>query len=79
VQYWCEKAVISARANGTGAGRIESVPVCTGDVLPHTTVSLVAPYPAGKVFDMCSSQGRYGRELDWSQCDFDVEEVKGVP
>lgn len=79
VRYWCVRAVVSARPGGTGTGRVESVPVCSGDVSPHTTVTLIAPYPAGKVFEMCSSPGRYGRELDWSQCTFDIEPIAKVP
>ena len=76
VRYWCVKAVVSPVQ---GTGRVESVPVCSGDVAPHTTVTLTAPYPPGKVFDMCSSAGRYGREMDWSNCSFDLEPIPNVP
>lgn len=69
----CVKGVITPR----GGGPIESVPVCTGEMRPHTTIVLEAPYHVGAVEKACSSEpDRLGlTHLDWSRCDFEMETV----
>ncbi len=58
----------------------ETVEVCSGNLAPHSTVTLVAPYVVGAVEDLCSStkQTYFGerKELDWDLCTFDVVTVE---
>jgi hypothetical protein len=57
-----------------GGRKVTSVPVCTGEIKPRTTVSLEAPYPVGAVIEVCHDD--HMKNLpDWSKCDFTLEEV----
>ena len=68
--FQCVRAIVTSKAGKVA----KSVAVCTGDVRPHSTVVLVAPYRPGEVRDMCSSNGQFGvKQLDWDLCTFDLE------
>jgi hypothetical protein len=70
----CVRAVIT----GKRAGTVMSVPVCTGEMKPRTTVVLSAPYPVGAVMKLCEGEpGQFGiTRVDWSRCSFTIEPVK---
>lgn len=70
--YQCVRAVVRRKSDGT---QQRSVPVCSGDLKPHTTTSLDAPYPWGTVKDLCAGKpDSFGvRALDWDLCTFDLE------
>jgi hypothetical protein len=55
-----------------------SATVCSGDLKPHTSVSLEAPYDPGAIQKLCSgSADSLGiRSVDWDLCTFDLEPVK---
>jgi hypothetical protein len=75
-QFACLKGVIT---HNTSKNQVESLPVCTGEVKPMTSVSLQAPYPVGKVNQMCSSKNQFGvAAFDWSQCTFSIADVTGA-
>jgi hypothetical protein len=69
------RGVVEGKSDGHKA---KSVVVCSGDVRPHSTVTLEAPYRVGAVQELC--QGKpdpYGhRYIDWTLCTFDVEAVE---
>ena len=69
----CVKGVVSSAATGT---KIESHVVCTGDVLPHSSVTIEAPYRVGAGLEVCNKTG-FGdvKLVDWSKCSFDVVDV----
>jgi hypothetical protein len=70
----CLRAIVTGKAGRT----VVSVPVCTGEMKPRTTVVLVAPYRIGEVMKVCAGEpDRWGNpHLDWSTCSFTTEPVK---
>jgi hypothetical protein len=78
--HWaCIEGVVTSKSTHSAAS---TVAVCTGDMKPHTTVVLEAPYKPGAIMDMCSTEvgeGRFARkELDWDLCDFEVINAKSL-
>lgn len=73
--YQCVRGVVTNKAGKS----TKTVAVCTGDVKPHSTVELVAPYHVGEVRDLCSGRAdQFGiKQLDWDLCTFDVEPASG--
>jgi hypothetical protein len=69
----CVKGVVSSSPTGT---QVASHIVCTGDVKPHSTIVLDAPYRVGAVLEICNKIG-FGdvKLVDWSKCSFDVVDV----
>jgi hypothetical protein len=75
-QFACLKGVIT---HNTSKNQVESLPVCTGEVKPMTSVSLQAPYPVGKVNQMCATKNQFGvTAFDWSQCTFSIADVTAL-
>jgi hypothetical protein len=72
--FTVETCVLGVVAKKGGGAQVKSVPVCTGEMKPRTTVVLEAPYPVGAVKDLCSGEpDRFGlRSLDWDRCTFDL-------
>lgn len=67
----CFKAVISAH----GGGSVASVPVCTGDIKPHSTVTIEAPFEIGAVAKLCPNEDSNSiRAVDWSKCSFTLDD-----
>ena len=60
----------------TTGTKVESHLVCTGEVKPHSTVSLDSPYRVGAVLEICNKTS-FGdtKVVDWSKCSFDVVDV----
>jgi hypothetical protein len=69
--YQCVRGVVTNKAGQS----TKSAVVCTGDVKPHSTVVLEAPYTVGEVRDLCSGQaGQFGiKQIDWDRCTFELE------
>jgi hypothetical protein len=74
-RYSCFRGVVKA-ASGKFAP-IYTGTVCSGDLKPHSTVALEAPYDPGAVEGICSgppnSLGM--RNVDWDLCTFELEQV----
>lgn len=72
----CVRGFVKSKRAGV-AGRVQSAPVCTGEMKPRTTVVLEAPYPVGAIEALCSGEpDRFGiAHIDWGRCDFDLEPV----
>lgn len=66
--YACLQGKVTNRAGNSA----ETLAVCTGDMAPHSTVHLVAPFKVGAVLDLCNKSGPLGKTLDWSDCTFDM-------
>ena len=66
----CVKGVVTSIATGT---KVESMVICTGEMQPHSTQSILAPYRVGAVLELCHKLG-YGdtKITDWSKCSFDM-------
>jgi len=77
-RYACFRGVVK-RTNGTSAPAY-SAAVCSGDLKPHSSISLEAPYDPGAVEKLCSGQpNSFGvRSLDWDLCTFDLEPVSAL-
>jgi len=77
--YACVKGVVASKADKTA--RVETVPVCTGELKPHSTIELVAIYPKGDVRDICTDPpDRLGlRQMNWSLCTFDSVDLTVAP
>jgi hypothetical protein len=73
-RYACFRGVVK-RVSGTAAP-IYSATVCSGDLKPHTTISLEAPYDPGAVEKTCSAEGTHS--IDWDLCTFDLEPVSAL-
>jgi hypothetical protein len=75
-QFECFQAVVTAVSGKSKP--VRSVTVCSGDLKPHTTIALEAPYSAGAVNKICDGPpGAYGiRSIDWDLCTFELEEQK---
>lgn len=74
-RYACVRGTVTPHAKGALA--IETATICTGDVAPHASLTVSPRYPVNKVRDACSVEGgSLGiRQLDWSLCDFNVDDV----
>lgn len=58
----------------SGALQLASLPMCTGRLGARETRTVSAPLVGGRAKDLCNSPSRFGgTELDWDQCDFEVE------
>lgn len=69
----CVKGIVSSSSTGT---KVESHVVCTGDVKPHSTTVLEAPYRVGSVLEICNKTGYADTKVvDWSKCTFEIVEV----
>jgi hypothetical protein len=68
-RFACFRGVVK-RANGASAP-VYSATVCSGDLKPHTTIALEAPYDPGAVERICSAEGTHS--IDWDLCTFDLE------
>lgn len=70
--YQCVRAVVRTKDRASNAN---SVAVCTGDVKPHTSAVIEAPYKVGAVKAICSGEpDRFGtRQVDWDLCEFYIE------
>jgi hypothetical protein len=79
--FQCVRGVVKNKQGSTagpgGTTWTKTVTVCTGDVKPHSTVALEAPFPVGTVRDLCSApaENAAARQLDWGLCTFDIEPV----
>jgi hypothetical protein len=78
-RYACVRGVVERKGSSKTT---ETVEVCSGDLKPHSTVTLIAPYTVGAVEEMCSTtkQTYFGdrKELDWDLCNFDISKVETV-
>jgi hypothetical protein len=74
--YACVRAHVMHLASKK---QVEAVVVCTGEMKPHTTVALEAPYPVGAVEKLCAGEpDRFGfARVDWDRCGFDLEDLSG--
>lgn len=69
----CVKAVVTSIATGR---TIASMPVCTGEVKPRSTVSLEAQYSEiDGVKTLCPDNDSRIGGVDWNKCDFALEEI----
>jgi translation elongation factor EF-1alpha len=69
----CVKGIVSQKKNGLKA---ETIPVCSGEIKPHSTMTISAPYKVGQVKDICSDDSnRFGKILDWDLCNFNMADV----
>lgn len=50
--------------------RLYSMPMCSGPISPMTTLSVTAPWDAGRATDICKSST--SNFLDWEKCNFSV-------
>jgi hypothetical protein len=50
--------------------RLYSMPMCSGAIPPMTTMSVTAPWDAGRATDICKSSS--SNFLDWEKCNFSV-------
>jgi hypothetical protein len=69
----CVTAVVTSIKTRT---TVRSVPVCTGEVKPRTTVTLEAPYSVGAIKELCPDTTNTFRAVDWDKCTFDLEPMK---
>jgi len=66
--FACLQGKVTNKAgNGT-----ETIVVCSGDIKPHTTVHVEAPFKVGAVLDLCNKASAYGKVLDWTDCTFEM-------
>ncbi len=72
IRVACVKGVVKSIATGI---RLESLPVCSGEMKPNTSVRFDASWPKGNPEDICYKDTQYGKHLDWSKCTFDAEEL----
>jgi hypothetical protein len=87
--FQCVRGVVKNKQGLTlgpgGVASTKSMPVCTGDVKPHSTVELAAPFPVGAVRDLCSSpsdplgpkDSLGSKQVDWALCSFEIEPMGG--
>lgn len=66
--YACVQGVVTSAAGA----KAETAVVCTGDMKPHSSVHVLAPYKIGAVVAICHKQTAVGNVLDWSGCEFNV-------
>jgi hypothetical protein len=77
-RFACFRGVVKATSGRSAP--VYSAEVCSGDLKPHTTISLEAPYEPGAVDKICDSpEDRFGlRRIDWDLCTFTVEPVSAL-
>jgi hypothetical protein len=68
----CVKGVVTSKESRIS---IESLPICSGEVKPNSSVRIEASWPKGSPDDICNKEGTFGKVLDWSKCTFTSEEV----
>lgn len=74
-KYACVRATLANKEGKT----LTSLPVCTGEVKPFSTVVLESEFMGGNVDDVCFKETDFGKQLDWSRCTFDTEDVTEKP
>ena len=74
-RYSCFRGVVKAVSGR--AAPVYTGTVCSGDLKPHSTVALEAPYDPGAVEGICSGpENSFGRRtVDWDLCTFELEQV----
>lgn len=65
-------ACLQGKVTNKAGNSAETVVVCSGDIKPHSTVHIEAPFKVGAVLDLCNKAGAYGKVLDWSDCAFET-------
>ena len=63
----CFAPVVMNTDNGK---KVTGAIVCSGELKPKSTVTLLAPYDPGSVLEICGRDERFGRVPDWSRCSF---------
>ena len=66
----CFAPVVTSNHNGK---KVTGAVVCSGELKPKSTVSLLAPYSPGAVLAICGRDEQFGRVPDWSECSFTLE------
>jgi hypothetical protein len=76
--FQCAKGVMT---NTKTQQKVESVTVCSGDLAPHASIALEAPYPRYAIQSVCGGQpDRNGvRYIDWQSCTFGVASADTAP
>jgi hypothetical protein len=69
----CFKGIVVNKWSGE---KVESIVVCSGDVKPHSTVTVEAPYSPGEVERICRDENSRFGGVSWERCDFTTVEVK---
>ena len=70
-RFECFQGIVK-RVDGKG-DKVKSATVCSGDLNPHTTIVLEAPYDPGEVEKICDSSTT--GNLDWDLCTFELRPV----
>lgn len=71
--YVCVKGTITNKSGKI----VESVPVCTGELKPHSTISIQAPFQPGSVMVACGDEpDKYGNQhMNWDKCSFEMQDL----
>lgn len=67
--FECRKGTLT---NKKTKEQIETLPLCTGLMEPHTSIELRAPF-YGSALDVCRGENGF---LDWSTCDLALASIK---
>lgn len=70
----CARGVLRQK-DATGV-KLESAVLCTGDLLPMETTTVVADWIGGVAEDICSIETSLGSTLDWNQCVLSTKPVE---
>jgi hypothetical protein len=76
--YECAKGTVT---NTRTKQAVSSTTVCSGDLAPHASLTLEAPYPRYALQSVCGGapDSNGTRYVDWKRCTFDVSTVDAAP
>jgi hypothetical protein len=70
----CARGVL--RQKEASGVKLESAVLCTGDLMPMETKTVVADWIGGVAEDICSIETSFGSTLDWNQCVLSTKPVE---
>jgi len=65
----------SLTPKGNPAAAVKSMTACSGRLRPAETKTITVPWVGSFATEICSTEERFGKRLDWSKCDFETEPV----